>query len=142
MTTVVIFYLLKIKIYQIRHQTCEGAARTCIQFFFLQVYNTSISFFFTGVQYSDCFFFLQVYNTPIADVFLNVLQTLLQIEPDNPLRQAGKVWLTSAGWLVFYREIMVKQDTAQRKITVNLIAIDPLSRHQKSTESSVMAFGL
>eukprot|EP00105_Crassostrea_gigas_P020124 XP_011438826.1 PREDICTED: inverted formin-2 [Crassostrea gigas] len=28
----------------------------------------------------------KVYNTPIADVFLNVLQTLLQIEPENPLR--------------------------------------------------------
>ncbi|XP_062592916.1 inverted formin-2-like, partial [Saccostrea cucullata] len=27
----------------------------------------------------------KVYNTPLADVFLNVLQTLLQIEPENPL---------------------------------------------------------
>ena len=63
--------------------------------FFLQVYNTPIAIFyrctilrllFLQVYNTPIAFFLQVYNTPIADVFLNVLQTLLQIEPDNPLR--------------------------------------------------------
>ena len=54
--------------------------------FFLQVYNTPIVVFFLQVYNTPIAFFFQVYNTPIADVFLNVLQTLLQIEPDNPLR--------------------------------------------------------